>query len=140
MTASRATGDAAARRREELAQLWLTTHEVSARWLAGRADSSAALGRLRSAGRLLGVWVAPEKEYRYPLCQFTHAGELRPEIVELLTILPRGNGSGWSQAEWLYAPHPRLGGRRPCDVLLEDAPHVVHVARLQFKHHPDANW
>lgn len=140
MTAPRYGRDAAADRREELAQHWLTPEELSTMLFGSPTDPGAELARLRGEGRLFGVWQAPERRYRYPRWQLTACGHLRGEVAELLALLPRGNGSGWSQAEWLYAPHPRLGGRRPCDTFREQPLRVIEAARRQFHSHPDAKW
>lgn len=132
---------AAARRRQELAENWVGAADVSA--LMGStatSNPSQHAMRLRKAGKILGVWVPSERGYRYPPFQFGQDGRVLPEMAELLTILPKGNGSGWSQVEWLYAPHPRLEGRRPRDVMAENPSRVLDAARRHFQGHPDARW
>jgi uncharacterized protein (DUF2384 family) len=133
--------EAAARRRSELAANWLRPADVST--LMGStatSNPSQQAMRLRKAGQLLGVWISSERGYRYPPFQFGADGRVRPEVAELLRLLPPGNGSGWSQIEWLYAPHPRLEGRRPVDLMADSPTRVMEVARKQFKGHPDAGW
>lgn len=139
MTSPREVQNAAARR-DQLAQTWLTPDALPRVVVGTSTDAHAELARLRSEGQLLGVWCATEGGYRYPAWQLTASGYLRPDVAELLAILPRGNGSGWSQVEWLYAPHPRLDGRRPWEVFCEEPPQAIDAARRQFNSHPDAGW
>ncbi len=133
------TDASAAFRDELLAQGWLDSADV-ARRLGSAAENLAQMAaRLRREGKLLGVWVAAENGYRHPPCQFD-AGALRPEIAELLAILPPGNGSGWSRAFWLYLPQARLDGATPAAVLDTDPARVVAAARAEFGEDPDARW
>jgi hypothetical protein len=131
--------DASARKRTELLdQGWPDSAEVGD-MLGSQAGTNPGqfAARLRKQRRLLGVRVPGQTTIRHPLCQF-HEGALLPVMIDLLAILPPGNGSGWSQAFWLYSPHPLLDSRLPAD-LLASAPHqVLEAAREQFAETADA--
>lgn len=127
---------AALRRRELLSNPdWLTADEAQ-RHLGGTVN----LPELQGARQLLGVWDPDKRHWRYPAFQFKESRGLREVMAELLAILPPGNGSGWSQIEWLYSPHPRTLQRRPVEFIASDPEQVLSVARAQFDSHPDAHW
>lgn len=130
--------DAAAARRAELTKAWPSSADVARLLGRGAAHSNKGLGNsaqaaavLRKAGRLLGVWVPAERGYRHPDCQF-HEGAILPIIQPLLKLLPPGNGSGWSRAEWLYSPHALLNERRPAEVLATDPNRVLVAAQREY--------
>lgn len=130
------TPDAARLRREFLSSSdWLTADEA-----VQRLRETAPISELRKSGRLLGVWDPDNRNWRYPAFQFRTAGGLRPEVAELLAILPPGNGSGWSQIEWLYWPHPLTKSRPPVEAFEADPQRVLDAAREEFLSHPDARW
>ena len=110
-------------------------------WLDERSAASAFgttvehLPVLRKSRLLLAVWVGADDQFRYPPCQFNSNGTV-PVVPELLAVLPVGNGSGWSEAFWLYTPKALLGGLRPADVLAQ-APDKVLEAALREKNAPD---
>lgn len=123
------------RRRELLSNSdWLTVDDVANR-VGGRS-----LRQLRETRLLFGVWDPDNRNWRYPSFQFQEDLGLRPVIKELLDILPPGNGSGWSQIEWLYAPHPRIDSRPPVEIITSEPDLVVELARKQFASHLDAGW
>jgi hypothetical protein len=146
--------DGSAVRRAELAKAWLTSAGVAE--LLGRGTArdrtsdapeqdkklenpAQAAAVLRKAKRLLGVWVPAERGYRHPPCQFDR-GALLPVIEPLLKLLPPGNGSGWSQADWLYSPHALLDTRRPADVLATDPDRVLAAAQREYGEDAHAGW
>lgn len=136
----------AAARRAELAKAWPTSADVAALLGRGTAENGKRLENpaqaaavLRKARRLLGVWVPAERGYRHPACQF-HEGALLPVMEPLLQLLPPGNKSGWSQAEWLYSPHALLDKRRPADVLASEPERVLAAAQREHGEDPHARW
>ncbi|MFM0124541.1 MULTISPECIES: hypothetical protein [Paraburkholderia] len=98
--------------------------------------------RLRSNGALLGVWDAPERTYRHPDIQFDAHGQVRPEVAELLAVLPGADDDkgGWRRAFWLYSPHAQLGNEAPAAVFPSDAKRVIEVAKQEFHGDNDARW
>lgn len=130
------TPDAARRRRELLSNRdWLTADEA-----AHRLGETTSLRELRGARQLLGIWDPDNRLWRYPAFQFEESRGLRPVIAELLDIIPPGNGSGWSQIEWLYSPHPLTDSRPPFMIIASDPQRVLSAAREEFDSHPDAHW
>jgi hypothetical protein len=108
----------------------------------GPTSFKRATRRLRSNGSLLGVWDAPKRTFRHPDFQFDHHGQIRPEVADLLKILPGGDEDrgGWRRAFWLYSPHRQLGGETPADVFARDAQRVIEVAKREFQGDRDARW
>jgi len=97
--------------------------------------------RLRSQGLLLGVWVAHDRSYVHPDFQFDRSGRARPEVAELLKILPgMDDRGGWQRAFWLYSPHALLEGKTPAEVFATQAERVIEVARREFTGEPNASW
>lgn len=130
----------ASKRFELLEEGWPDSGEVG-QFMGSTSQSNPNqyAARLRNQRKLLGVRVPGTKLMRHPLCQFK-AGELMPEMQELLEVLPVGNGSGWSQAFWLYSPHPYLRNLRPADLFRDDPASVIDAAKRQFKEEADAGW
>jgi hypothetical protein len=124
---------ASADRRRAIARGWLADAEVKA-----TLQSAESPSELRNQGRLLGVWVVSEFKYRYPSFQFDD-GKVHPAVQELLNILPKGNGSGWSQAEWFYSPHALLG-RPPAEIMGTDPDRVIEAARREYCPDADSQW
>jgi hypothetical protein len=56
--------------------------------------SQQYVGHARAEGILLGVWSAAQRNFVYPDFQFDPFGKLRPEVAELLLILPCGDDRG----------------------------------------------
>jgi hypothetical protein len=108
-----------------------------------RADSEARqyAARARVDGRLLGVWCATRETFLHPDFQFDGAGNLRPDVVRLLAVLPdEDDHGGWRRAFWLYSPHPLLHGQLPAEVFTRDPVRVLGVARLEFHGDRDDGW
>lgn len=136
MSPPNSTTDAARRRRELLARAdWLTAEEAEQ-----RLGETVSPGELREAQRLLGVWDPEHRKWRYPAFQFGSGPGVRAVMADLLKVLPSGNGSGWSQVEWLYSPHPRTDSRPPIELIESEPDRVVEAAHRQFASHPDASW
>jgi hypothetical protein len=113
-------------RAELLAGAWLD--EFGASELLG--VSAQRLRDLRGERSILAVWVADPGCYRYPMCQFD-GRTLVPQLGEILACLPRGNGSGWSEAMWLYTPKALLGDQAPSELLLSDPARVLEAAATE---------
>ncbi|PMS14461.1 hypothetical protein C0Z18_31395 [Trinickia dabaoshanensis] len=98
--------------------------------------------RLRSNGTLFGVWVAHEHAFRYPDVQFDVLGNVKPEVADLLRLLPGEDEDrgGWRRAFWLYSPHALLDGRTPAEVFQSQPRLVVDVARREFAADGDSSW
>ncbi|WP_433695500.1 hypothetical protein [Paraburkholderia phenoliruptrix] len=100
-----------------------------------------SVSRARDTGLLLGVWSEPQHRFVYPEFQFDRFGKLRPEVAELLSILPDdGDRSGWRRAFWLYSPHPLLDDTLPAEVFAKDPAWVLDVAQQEFGGDPLASW
>jgi hypothetical protein len=84
------------------------------------------------------VWDTTAQKFRFPAFQYNASGEVRPEMRELLALLPTDR-SGWRVAFWLYQPHGRLGGARPVDAFATDPAAVIAAAVSTF-HPGDTNW
>ena len=104
-------------------------------------NASQYAARLRAQKRILGVWAATRKTFLHPGCQFNEFGRARPEMKELLEILPASNDSGgWAQAFWLFSPHALLAGQTPSIVMEKDPQRVIAAAKAEFSQEPNANW
>lgn len=136
MSLPKSTIDAAGRRRALLSRSdWLTAEEAER-----RLREIGSIRELQDARRLLGVWDPEHRHWRYPAFQFSSGPDVRAVVADLLNVLPPGNGSGWSQVEWLYSPHPRTGARPPIELIESEPDRVLEAARRQFASHPDASW
>lgn len=110
--------------------------------LATSENIELSAARLRSNRALFGVWVAQERAFRYPDVQFDAQGNIRPEVADLLKVLPDEDEDrgGWRRAFWLYSPHALLDGRTPAEVFQSRPQLVVDVARREFTDDGDASW
>jgi len=134
---------ASAKRRGELCSQWDDTAEFAKRLRC----SGELVEELRRSGRLLGVWIAEQSQYRYPPFQLDASGVLIPEIAHVLEILRGQSGvakggatSGWEELEWLLAPNAQLARKSPAECLTTAAQHVLEVASEQFSEDPNASW
>lgn len=127
---------AAARRRAELARDYLLEADV----LAILGIDHEALIKLRRTRKLLAVWHQPDNCYLYPPYQFNEAGVIA-EVEPLLICLFEGStGSGWSEIEWLMAPHALLEAQTPAALLPFEPAGVLKAAEAEFKEDRDASW
>jgi hypothetical protein len=109
--------------------------------ISSRPAPEQSVSRARDAGLLLGVWSEPTRRFFYPEFQVDRFGKLRPEVAELLSILPNdGDHGGWRRAFWLYAPHALLDGTLPAEVFAKDPARVLDVARQEFCGDSLASW
>ncbi|MCO4878232.1 hypothetical protein VOI32_03635 [Paraburkholderia caribensis] len=109
--------------------------------ISPRSAPEQSVSLAREAGLLLGVWSEPQHRFVYPEFQFDRFGTLRPEVAELLSILPDdGDRSGWRRAFWLYSPHALLHGSLPAEVFTKDPAWVLEVAQQEFYGDPLASW
>ena len=100
--------------------------------LAGsRATNRAALAnRWRAEQRVVAVPL--RDELLYPGFQFTGEGKPHTAVgAALAELLSDPQMSDWQAALWFIAPSGWLGGRRPADLLDEDADAVVEAARRE---------
>jgi hypothetical protein len=104
------------------------------------ADAGEYVERARVEGRLLGVWSKRHCGFVYPAFQFDQRGKLRPEVAELLSILPNDDPGGWRRAFWLYSPHSLLDGLLPAESFTSEPAQVLEVARQEFASDQDAGW
>ncbi|HEX7324759.1 MAG TPA: hypothetical protein VF292_05345 [Rhodanobacteraceae bacterium] len=133
--------ESAAKRRRELSREWLTASQAGILLGARTVDDAAAqVMRERRDGRVLGVWVPSEQDYRYPPWQFRSDGTAVQELSDILTILREHGGvidhgrriSGWNEIEWFMTPHVLLRGRTPIELLATCPVDVVAAARTEF--------
>ena len=87
--------------------------------------STQAVNKRRKAGALLGLDVGGTR-FLYPAFQFT-AGGVLPGLREALAALAAVEDP-WTRANFLLTGDPRLGGRRPLDVLREGDIAAVQAA------------
>lgn len=105
------------------------------------ADVARYLASARAEGLLVGVWSEPRRRFVYPDFQFDRAGRVRPEVSELLTVLPNeADIGGWRRAFWLYSPHALLGGLLPATVFVDDPQRVIEVAKQEFAGARGSEW
>jgi hypothetical protein len=151
--------ETAATRRRRLAARWLTAAEVSKQLGSVAANAGEAASAARRAGRLLGVWHATEKAYRYPPWQFSPSGQPVEGMSEILALLRdagiRGGQSraneGWPETTWFLSPNAFIAEARrdrgetdrqseitPAAVLQAKPGDVLDAAREEFMEDPDA--
>lgn len=96
---------------------------------SGSLDAAECIARAREARILLGIWSAARRAFVYPDFQFDRRGDLRPEVAELLTLLPKENDmragevlSGFIRRTQIWAdrhrPKSLRATRRACSVWL----------------------
>lgn len=91
----------------------------------------AALGGLLADGLLLGARTS-DGEWVFPVFQFTDTGEVRPDLVPVLSRLTRL--SGWTAAVWLRTRNDDLDDSTPEAWLAAGRnPDIVQVIA---SHHP----
>jgi hypothetical protein len=75
-----------------------------------------AVDRRRERGRILALPTG-RNEFAFPVWQFDRRGKdgLIPGFADVLGSFSVGDP--WMRAEFMLAPEPRLGGRRPLDAL-----------------------
>lgn len=89
--------------------------------------SRQMVDRKVKAGQLLAI-PGPSGRRIYPTVQFAADGTLLPGLAEVLAALPTRDP--WVALNFLVAEDPRLGGRRPVDVLREGRRDEVIAAAL----------
>ena len=129
-------------RDELLEKRWPDEHRVAELIGVPRdADPSEHVARARVEGLLLGVWSKRDRRFVYPVFQFDQHGKLRPEVAELLSILPDDDDrGGWRRAFWLYSPHALLDGLLPAESFTSEPARVLEAARQEFAGDQDAWW
>ncbi|WP_144021234.1 hypothetical protein [Caballeronia sordidicola] len=130
-------------RDELLAKNWLDDQRVfEMTGTRPKANAHHYAAHLRVAGALLGVWVARNRSFRYPDFQFHTQHGLRPEVSDLLRVLPSNEDDrgGWRRAFCLYSPHGLLNGDIPAGVFAGEPQRIVDVAMLEFNEDSDAHW
>ena len=130
-------------RNELLAKNWPDGKRVAEMAGAGSVSNPHQYAaRLRLKGELLGVWVATERAYRHPDFQFDIHGALRPEVADLLSVLPSNeeDRGGWRRTFWLYSPHSLVDDKVPAEVFALSPQRVIKAAKLQFGGERDDHW
>ncbi|MFM0371056.1 hypothetical protein [Paraburkholderia aspalathi] len=130
-------------RDELLAKNWPDAAQVAllARWPVTQEEATGYASELCKQGMLLGVWAVAIHAFVYPMFQFDGNGQIRPEVTDLLSILPsEEDRGGWRRAFWLYSPHVLLGGRTPAEEFVIAPHHVVTAARREFTDSRDKHW
>lgn len=130
--------DATTAWRVALASDWPTPSAVSRMLGSTAANASSLATKLRSAGRLLGVYLTTSPAgYRFPPWQFQD-GQPVAHLAEILGMLRKHTlfhatdrrTAGWAEVEWFLTPHPLLGDVAPA-ALLTSAPDRVLAAAQQ---------
>lgn len=115
---------------------WFSSSDVASGASDAASNPSQYASALRQQKKLFGV--RHRGHYLHPGFQFSPAGELRPEVADLLAVLPNDD-NGWAAAFWLFQRTGRLGGRKPVEVFSEDAETVIDAAKKDFVS-DDENW
>lgn len=129
--------------RYELAHDWLDAAAVS-ELLGSAGDAGRLAMSLRRSRHILGVWLEQDGCFRFPPWQFCEVGVV-PQFRELLAVVREGvacgrETSGWEEVDWFVAPHARLYGRRPSEMLTLAPDTVLELARREFSEGADARW
>jgi hypothetical protein len=129
-------------RDELLAHNWPDDDRVCAVTGAQKGDCGRSyVSALRAEGRILGVWSPDRRSFFYPDFQFDQRGCIRPEVAQLLNVLPDcDDPGGWRRAFWLYSPHALLGGNAPAEVFVTEPERVIAAANHEFGGSPDSGW
>lgn len=127
----------AERRRTEIAETFLTEHDV----LARLDIDPTTLESNRQTRKLLAVWVPPSKSYLYPPYQFDQHGLIGEMEIILRLVRPwMTNDTGWGEVEWFLTPHTLLDARSPAEILPVEPAKVLEVARREFSEDPYTSW
>ena len=100
--------------------------------------SRQAVDQRRRKGELLALQPGGKRAYRYPAWQLEEGGTL-PGLKNILAILERHDP--WMRLQFFLREHPRLGGKRPLDVLREkrgaEMDRVLDAAKTYGEHGAD---
>lgn len=99
-----------------------------ARWMESRSTGDfVSLARLIVAGEVFSFeW---HRSFWIPMFQFDTADLSLLPAPRLVLVELAPYFDGWSLATWFVAPHGRLGGRRPIDLLATRLADVLAAAR-----------
>jgi hypothetical protein len=90
-----------------------------------------AVDKRRRAGKLLGLTTG-RYGFRYPVWQFTESGVV-PGLQAVLAVLAPHDE--WMQAAFFVGEHPRLGGKKPIDLLKDGKlERVLDAAEVYGEH------
>lgn len=138
LSPSAAFGDlllAAAARRAELAQTYLTAPTVQA--LLGIDQNT--LMAWREDKRLLGVWHETNTAWLYPDFQFDQNG-LIEHMPRILAVFDKYYSHVWKDTwgivEWFLSPHALLDDRRPMDLMATSPQFVLRAALVELGEDP----
>lgn len=137
--ASSSTGTQAATTVSKISCTWPDSAAVGNLLGSRGSHHERVVFRMRSNRELLAVRVPGERGWRYPPCQLDGSRVL-PVMKELLSILPRGSGSGWIRAFWLYSASPSLANQLPADLLLTRPRAVLDAARGALQPQAYLGW
>jgi len=112
------------------------------------AVQGRTLTQCLQSGIVLGVWIGELKLFLFPPWQLDSTGMPLPGLSEVLAllrgpygVLAGGPTSGWDEIEWLIAPHARLSGGTPSEVLAVHPALVLKAAKQDFSSwSDDARW
>ena len=112
------------------------------------ARQGRSLEQCLQSGIVFAVWVPESCSFLFPQWQLDSAGRPSAALSEVLALLRGEHGvsggerrSGWEELEWLIAPHARLHGSSPSQVLILAPALVLEAARQDFSSwSADARW
>lgn len=135
---------------EARAQAVVNWHDVTTfeKLLHPDAREGGTLNQQLQSGKVFAVWSPERNLYLFPPWQLDPAGRPLRALPEVLAILRGQHGlsdgdrtSGWEELEWLIAPHARLHGSAPSDMLALEPALVIEAAREDFSPwSSDARW
>jgi len=103
------------------------------------AGEGRTLNQHLQSGTVFAVWVPERDLYLFPSWQLDPTGRPSPALAEVLALLRGQYGasagertSGWEELEWLIAPHARLYGNSPSEMMALEPALVLEAARHDF--------
>lgn len=112
------------------------------------ASHGRTLNHCLQSGTVFAVWFQERNLFLFPQWQLDPTGRPSYALVEVLSLLRGQYGvsggertSGWEEIEWLIAPHARLHGSSPSEMLALEPDLVLEAARQDFSSwSADARW
>ncbi|WP_313465520.1 hypothetical protein [Stenotrophomonas sp.] len=116
--------------------------------LASDAREGRSLDQCLHSGVVFAVWVPESRLFVFPQWQLDSAGRPSTALSPVLALLRGQYGvsggertSGWEELEWLIAPHARLHGSSPSEMLVFAPDQVLEAARQDFSSwSAEARW
>jgi len=112
------------------------------------ARQGRSLEQCLHSGVVSAVWVPESRSFVFPQWQLDSAGRPSTALSAVLALLRGQYGvsggertSGWEELEWLIAPHARLHGSSPSEMLALAPDQVLEAARQDFSSwSAEARW